>query len=195
MRTVETTDPVWPSIIISATLSWLQLHFNEEKVVTLKHMVARLVGPDYGSRKEAMTQTVEADMVDSDQSEDSLALCGSLQPTSGADVSSRLVVAHFCVSDLCLELQSQGKPVAEVQVTNMKAGVTRRTYVINLAMSVHSLLLVDALQTFGPDYELLVASHRHVTVDSVRIIERIGPCITSFTRLSRPVIFTTSFTV
>ena len=40
-RTVETADPAWPSIIISATLPRLQLHFNEEKVVTLKHMVAR----------------------------------------------------------------------------------------------------------------------------------------------------------
>ena len=49
----------------------------------------------------------------------------------------------------------------------MKAGVTRRPYETNLTMSVHSLLLGDALQTFGPDYELLVASHKHVTVDSV----------------------------
>ena len=35
-----------------------------------------------------MTQTVEVDMVDSDQSDDSLVLFGSWQPTSGADVSS-----------------------------------------------------------------------------------------------------------
>ena len=130
---METAHPAWPSSIISATLPRLQLHFNEEKVVTLKHMVARLVGPDYGSRKEAMTQTVEADMVDSDQSEDSLALCGSLQPTSGADVSSRLVVARFCVSDLRLELQSQGKPVAEVQVTTLTS------------LPDQSLLLVDSV--------------------------------------------------
>ena len=102
----------------------------------------------------------------------------ALQPTSGADVTSKLVV----------DLQySQGKPVAEVQVTIMKAGVT------NLAKSVHSLLLVDALQKFGPDYEVLVASHKHVPVDCVRNIERIRPCITSFTRLSSDVIFTTSF--
>ena len=78
-------------------------------------MVARLVGPDYGGRKVAMIQTVEADLLDSDQSDDSLALCGSWQSTSGADVSSKQVVAHFCLSDL--------------------------------AMSVLSLLLVDALQT------------------------------------------------
>jgi vacuolar protein sorting-associated protein 13D len=139
-RTVETADPAWPSIIISATLPRLQLHFNEEKVVTLKHMVARLLGPDYGGRKEAMTQTVEADLVDSDQFNDSLALFGSWQPTSGADVSSKQVVGHFCVSYLSVELQSHGKPVAEMQVTNMKAGVTSRPYDTNLSMSVHSII-------------------------------------------------------
>lgn len=32
----------------------------------------------------------------------------------------------------------------------------------SLSLSVHSLLLVDALQTFGPDFELLLASHKHV---------------------------------
>jgi vacuolar protein sorting-associated protein 13D len=32
---------------------------------------------------------------------------------------------------------------------------------------VHGLLLVDALQEFGPDFELLVASHKHVGMDSV----------------------------
>jgi len=45
-RTVEVTDRIWPSIIISATLPRLQLHFNEEKVVTLKYMVVKLIGPE-----------------------------------------------------------------------------------------------------------------------------------------------------
>ena len=54
--------------IISAILQRLQLDLNEEKEVTLKHMVARLVVPDYGGRKGAMTQTADADMVDCDQS-------------------------------------------------------------------------------------------------------------------------------
>ena len=57
--------PVSSSLLL---LPWFQLHFKEEKVVTLKYMVARLVGPDCGGRKEAMTQTVEADLVDSDKS-------------------------------------------------------------------------------------------------------------------------------
>ena len=57
--------------------------------------------------------------------------------------------------------------MAEGQLTNEKAGVTRTPYNTNLAMSVHSLLLVDALQTLGPDHELLVASNKDVTLSSL----------------------------
>jgi vacuolar protein sorting-associated protein 13D len=74
---------------------------------------------------------------------------------------------QFCVTDMSVELQSQGKSIAELQVTGVRTSLTRRPYDTNIAMSVHSLLLVDALQTFGPNFELLVASHRHVMVDSV----------------------------
>ena len=51
-RTVETADPAWPSLVVTATLPRLQL-----KMVTLQHKVARLLGPDYGGRTEAATQT------------------------------------------------------------------------------------------------------------------------------------------
>jgi vacuolar protein sorting-associated protein 13D len=70
----------------------------------------------------------------------------------------------------------QGKPVAELQLTNTRAGIVRRPFDTSLSLSVQSLLLVDALQTFGPDHELLVASHRHVSVDSVSGSLRGGAC-------------------
>ena len=59
-----------PSIIISATLPRFQLHFNVERVVTLKHMVDRLMGPNYGHRREA-------DLI---RLSDSLAQFGSSKP-------------------------------------------------------------------------------------------------------------------
>jgi vacuolar protein sorting-associated protein 13D len=66
--------------------------------------------------------------------------------------------------------------VAELQLTNTRAGIVRRPFDTSLSLSVQSLLLVDALQTFGPDHELLVASHRHVSVDSVSGSLRGGAC-------------------
>ena len=64
--------------------------------------------------------------------DETLALWSEWEPDSGADVSAKLLVAHFTISDTSLELQSQGRPVAELQVTNMKAGLTRWPYVIGV---------------------------------------------------------------
>ena len=191
-RTLETIDPAWPSVVISGNLPRLQIHFNEEKLQTIKHFLERLIGPELTgkgttSRKTSRLNTVDAltkdnllsmtagdagrdavdaDTVDADDAEP-LALFQSWCPKEGVDVESRLLLAQFLVSDLSIDIQSQGKPVAELQLTNLKAGITRKPFDISFLLSVQSLLLVDALQSLGPDYELLVASHRHVTVDSV----------------------------
>ena len=159
-RTVETVDPAWPALVLAATLPSLQLHFNEEKLGAAQRGVARLLGPQQGraASRETACQT----------GQEEAGLWAEWEGEAGeTGVSSKLLVAHFCVSDLSAEVQAAGKSVAEVQVTNMKAGLTRRPYDTNLSLSVHSLLVVDALQTFGPDYELLVASHRSVCVDAV----------------------------
>lgn len=63
---------------------------------------------------------------------------------------------------VCPQVQSMGRSIAEVQVCGVKAAATGRPRELSLSLSVHSLLLVDALQTYGPDFELLVASHKHV---------------------------------
>jgi vacuolar protein sorting-associated protein 13D len=59
-------------------------------------------------------------------------------------------------------VQSRGRSIAEVQVRGVRAALAARPADASLALSVHSLLLVDALQTYGPDFELLVASHKHL---------------------------------
>lgn len=75
---------------------------------------------------------------------------------------SRQLIFQFTVDHLALEVQSRGRSVAELQVSGVKTAFTKRPVDIGITLSVHSLLLVDALQTFGPDFELLVASHKHV---------------------------------
>lgn len=52
--------------------------------------------------------------------------------------------------------------MAELQVTGVKTTFSKHPHSMSLTLCVHSLLLVDALQTFGPDFELLLASHKHL---------------------------------
>ena len=127
-RTFETVDPAWPSLVVAANLPRLQLHVNEGKVRTLRHMVARMLGPDYGGKTEAATQTLVVDGDLESPGDETLALWSDWEPDSGSEVSARLFVAHFVVSDLSLELQSQGRPVVELQVTNMGPGLSRSPY-------------------------------------------------------------------
>ena len=78
-----------------------------------------------------------------------------------------LVLVYFCIAEMSVEVQSLGKSIAELQVTGVKASLTKRLCDFSLGLSVHSLLLVDAIQTLGSNFELLAASHKNVTVDSV----------------------------
>ena len=66
--------------------------------------------------------------------------------SSTVEESSRLLLIQFCITDLAVELQSRGKSIAELQVTGVRASLTRRPYDTNVTLSVMSLLLVDALQ-------------------------------------------------
>ena len=68
--------------------------------MTLKHVVARLLGPQYGASRETFTQTESE--ADQEEDEDGLDLFGEWQPSSETDISSKLLVAHFCVSDLSI---------------------------------------------------------------------------------------------
>lgn len=77
-------------------------------------------------------------------------------------VFCRLLMMQFTVDQMSLELQSRGRSVAELQVAGVKVALTKRAVDSSITLTVHSLLLVDALQNFGPDFELLVASHKHV---------------------------------
>ena len=64
-------------------------------------------------------------------------------------------------------MQSRGRSVAELQVGGVQASYSGSPADSSVCLAVHSLLLVDAMQTLGSDYELLIASHKHLYMDSM----------------------------
>lgn len=48
--------------------------------------------------------------------------------------------------------------IAELQVLGVKANYMKRPYDSTTSFAVHGVHLVDAIQSFGPDYELLFSS-------------------------------------
>lgn len=51
-----------------------------------------------------------------------------------------------------------GRCFSELQVEGVECELTKRPYDISVSFILSSLRLIDAVQTFGADYELLVSS-------------------------------------
>ncbi|KAI5737130.1 hypothetical protein M8J76_010314 [Diaphorina citri] len=161
-RIMYTTDPQFPSLTISGNLPKLTVHINEQKIASLRTMLAVVTESSLGSpmreeepnREPADCETSRRDHEIEEAIDDALE-------------ESKLVILQFTIDNMELEVQSRGRSVAELQVQGVKAAYTQKSHMTCLSLSVHSLLLVDALQTFGPDFELLLASHKHVGMDSV----------------------------
>lgn len=179
-RVVYTSDPQYPSITLSGSLPKIVAHINEHKIEAICFMLNTLSSSTSGSSVQSPYKTPISELIDQSSTSSLAGKCNvqqpqqtqPQQPTVAADIdeeqsllmreASKLIMLHFAIDQMALELQSRGRSIVELQVTGVKAGFSKRPEDTNFTLSVHGLLLVDAIQSFGPDFELLIASHRHV---------------------------------
>ncbi|KYM95934.1 Vacuolar protein sorting-associated protein 13D [Cyphomyrmex costatus] len=153
-RVFTTSDPNFPSVTVSGNLPRLVVHVNEQKVGAI-NLIYNLLSSFSNSAGIPQTEAVNIEPKSPRKEEN---LDRSL---------SHAVMVQFIIDQMAFELQSRGRSVAELQVSGVRAALGKRMADLSVSLSVHGLLLVDALQEFGPDFELLVASHKHVGMDSV----------------------------
>ncbi|KAJ8920133.1 hypothetical protein NQ315_011790 [Exocentrus adspersus] len=158
-RVVHTSDPLYPSLTMNANLPKLTVHLNEQKIISARNLMRLVTSTGLPSPFRAGL-SVEETVSDYAPEEES-------ESTDTSVEISRLVIVQFSVDQMSLEVQSRGRCIAELQVSGVKVAFTKRAVDLGITLTVHSLLLVDALQTFGSDFELLVASHKHVGMDSM----------------------------
>ncbi|XP_014472245.1 PREDICTED: vacuolar protein sorting-associated protein 13D isoform X2 [Dinoponera quadriceps] len=149
-RVFVTSDPNFPSVTVSGNLPRLVVHVNEYKVGAMR-LIYNLLSNFSGSPAESGAVSAEPE---SPRKEDPRSL-------------SHAVMVQFIIDQMTFELQSRGRSVAELQVSGVRAALSKRMADLSVSLSVHGLLLVDAIQVLGPDFELLMASHKHVGMDSV----------------------------
>ncbi|XP_024892812.1 vacuolar protein sorting-associated protein 13D isoform X2 [Temnothorax curvispinosus] len=153
-RIFTTSDPNFPSVTVSGNLPRLVVHVNEQKLGAIR-LIYNLLSSFTISAGIPQTEAVNVEPKSPRKEEN---LDRSL---------SHAVMVQFIIDQMAFELQSRGRSVAELQVSGVRAALSKRMADLSVSLSVHGLLLVDALQEFGPDFELLVASHKHVGMDSV----------------------------
>lgn len=177
-RAVHTNDPQYPNLTIAGTLPKLNAHVNEYKIAAITHMLNIISSSNIQSPHRAPNENIEDSFsttdpaIDSAADNDSDSADGqqsngqhrgeSVRTVESDTEASKVFILQFSIDQMSLEVQSRGRCIAELQVSGVKAAFSRRPEDINVTLSVHGLLLVDAIQSFGPDFELLIASHRHV---------------------------------
>lgn len=175
-RILHTTDPQYPSLTLLGRLPRLNVHVNEYKIAALNHMYNIIASNTMAD--SPMKSNMENPLLESLSQESTEQI--SPDDDSCQREANKLVIMQFSIDQMSLEVQSRGRSIAELQVSGVRAGMTQKHGETNISLSVHGLLLVDAIQSFGPDFELLIASHRHVGMDSVsgslRHSEPCSPC-------------------
>lgn len=175
-RVVMTTDPQYPSLKLSGTLPKLVVHVNEMKIAAINTMW------NIFQQSDATTSTANRSPTNESLSQISMEETAEASPPAEEELDpqkelTKLVILQFAIDQMVLEVQSRGRGIAELQVTGVKAGFSKRPTELSVSLSVHGLLLADAIQSFGPDFELLIASHRHVGIDSVSgSLKQSEPC-------------------
>ncbi|XP_066547335.1 intermembrane lipid transfer protein VPS13D isoform X1 [Amia ocellicauda] len=179
-----TSDPQLPGAVLSGTLPDLKVHINLEKMAALRSCLARLDSPgaqemDTAKRPEGSKSsdplTLRHEKIF--QKDDSQwKLQGSAknltqsvmtleQHTREVLVESRLLLAEFNINYMQLGVESGGRYISVLKVFGTNAHFVKRPYDAEVSLTVHGLLLVDTIQTYGSDFDLLVASHKHLSFD------------------------------
>ncbi|XP_041858896.1 vacuolar protein sorting-associated protein 13D isoform X3 [Melanotaenia boesemani] len=180
-----TSDPQLPGAVLSGTLPDLKVHINLEKMTALRSCLARLSSSSVsqGNLSEAKGPNVISpdplplrhDKI-FHREDSSWKLQGSAknltqsvmtleQHTREVLVESRLLLAEFNINYMQLGVESDGRYISVLKVFGTNAHFVKRPYDAEVSLTVHGLLLVDTLQTYGSDFDLLVASHKHLSFD------------------------------
>ncbi|XP_028308916.1 vacuolar protein sorting-associated protein 13D isoform X3 [Gouania willdenowi] len=180
-----TSDPQLPGAVLTGTLPDLKVHINLEKMTALKSCLARLsnsAGSDEVQNQESGQIVRSPDYIAFrhdkifQREDSSWKLQGSAksltqsvmtleQHTREVLVESRLLLAEFNINYMQLGVESDGRYISVLKVFGTNAHFVKRPYDAEVSLTVHGLLLVDTLQTYGSDFDLLVASHKHLSFD------------------------------
>lgn len=180
-----TSDPQLPGAVLSGTLPDLKVHINLEKMTAIRTCLARLSRPaasegDRGVVKDPNEMSPDGSTLRHDKifhrvdsswklQDSAKNLTQSVmtleQHTREVLVESRLLLAEFNLNYMQLGVESNGRYISVFKVFGTNAHFVKRPYDVEVSLTVHGFLLVDTLQTYGSDFDLLVASHKHLSFD------------------------------
>ncbi|XP_077619904.1 intermembrane lipid transfer protein VPS13D isoform X1 [Crocuta crocuta] len=169
-RLIYTSDPKYPGAVLSGNLPDLKIHINEDKISALKNCFALLTTPETKTSDTQFKEKIFPQAGQRGSLQDSVMnLTQSFvmleQHTREVLVESQLLLAEFKVNCMQLGVESNGRYISVLKVFGTNAHFVKRPYDAEVSLTVHGLLLVDTMQTYGADFDLLMASHKNLSFD------------------------------
>uniref|UniRef100_A0A2K6FE78 Vacuolar protein sorting 13 homolog D n=1 Tax=Propithecus coquereli TaxID=379532 RepID=A0A2K6FE78_PROCO len=169
-RLIYTSDPKYPGAVLSGNLPDLKIHINEDKISALKNCFALLTTPEMRTSDVQIKEKIFPQEEQRGSLQDSVMnLTQSIvmleQHTREVLVESQLLLAEFKVNCMQLGVESNGRYISVLKVFGTNAHFVKRPYDAEVSLTVHGLLLVDTMQTYGADFDLLMASHKNLSFD------------------------------
>ncbi|XP_020137266.2 intermembrane lipid transfer protein VPS13D isoform X1 [Microcebus murinus] len=169
-RLIYTSDPKYPGAVLSGNLPDLKIHINEDKISALKNCFALLAMPEMRTSDTQIKEKIFLQEEQRGSLQDSVMnLTQSIvmleQHTREVLVESQLLLAEFKVNCMQLGVESNGRYISVLKVFGTNAHFVKRPYDAEVSLTVHGLLLVDTMQTYGADFDLLMASHKNLSFD------------------------------
>ncbi|XP_046280637.1 intermembrane lipid transfer protein VPS13D isoform X2 [Marmota monax] len=169
-RLIYTSDPKYPGAVLSGNLPDLKIHINEDKISALKNCFALLTTPEMKTCDTQIKEKIFPQEGQRGSLQDSVMnLTQSIvmleQHTREVLVESQLLLAEFKVNCMQLGVESNGRYISVLKVFGTNAHFVKRPYDAEVSLTVHGLLLVDTMQTYGADFDLLMASHKNLSFD------------------------------
>ncbi|CAF3378706.1 unnamed protein product [Rotaria sp. Silwood1] len=148
-RTAQTYDLLWPLIKVSGTLPKIILHLDPLRIETLCGTIN-----NWGSFIENLTSSIVSNKTDITNNKN-----------SNDDLSARLALG-FSINEISIQLSDELRALSEIRIQNIDLTLMNYIYSNILSFSVHTLMIVDAIQNHGKDYELLLTSNRALDINT-----------------------------
>ena len=147
-RTVQAFDPLYPLIKVTGTLPKIIIHLDPSRLETLCGTIH-----NWGSFIENLTSSIvsQSDLTSNKKSIE--------------DLNARLSLG-FHINEISIQLSDDLRALSEIRIENIDLTLMNHSHANMLSFSVHTLMIVDALQNHGKDYELLLTSNRALDINT-----------------------------
>ncbi|XP_032057126.1 vacuolar protein sorting-associated protein 13D isoform X4 [Aythya fuligula] len=171
-RLIYTSDPKYPGAVLSGSLPDLKIHINEDKISALKNWCTQLSASEAKSsdglhlgKDKIFSEVDQLGSLHDSVMNLTQSVVMLEQHTREVLVESQLLLAEFKVNCMQLGVESNGRYISVLKVFGTNAHFVKRPYDAEVSLTVHGLLLVDTMQTYGTDFDLLMASHKNLSFD------------------------------